>query len=273
VNALDPPQKMAKDLLAMNPDVVTGYNGLMARVGQIIVADLGRSLPVRFVVGGADMLTPLILKHIEAAFQSPVYDHYGCQEFGLLASQCRASGLYHICDDSVILEVLKDGRPAREGERGEAVVTGLHLRAMPFIRYRLDDLVTVGPAACPCGRNTATLKSIEAKKQDCYQLPGGREFYPWSIILVLLEVAPWIMQVELVQEKVDRVVMRAEARPAPSLEEISALRDMILPMLGPDVEFDIEIVPQIQPGPGGKFWIRRSLVNSYYEGGDEAAKK
>lgn len=272
VNAMDSPQKMARDLLALEPDVVTGYNGALARVGQIIVADLGRTLPVRFVVGGADMITPLVLKHIETAFQAPVHDHYGCQEFGLIASQCRASGLYHICDDSVILEVLKDGRPAREGERGEAVVTGLHLRAMPFIRYSLEDLVTIGPATCSCGRNYPTLKSIEAKKQDYFKLPGGREFYPWSICLVLLEAAPWIMQVELVQERVDRVVMRAEVRPKPSPGEIAILREKILPLLGPDVEFEVEIVPQLAPGPGGKFWVRRSLVNSYYEGGNEVPK-
>lgn len=267
VNALDSPQKMAKDLLDLNPDVVTGYSGALARVGQIIVADHGRTLPVRFVVGGADMLTPLVLKHIEAAFQAPVYDHYACQEFGLIASQCRASGLYHICDDNVILEVLKDGRPAREGERGEVVATSLHMRAMPFIRYNLDDLVTVGPASCSCGRNYPTLKSIEAKKQDYFQLPGGRDFYPWTICLLLLEEAPWIMQVQLVQERVDRVVMRAEARPKPSTAEIAALREKILPLLGPDVEFEVEIVPQLEPGPGGKFWVRRSLVHSLYEGG------
>jgi len=272
VNAMDSPQKMARDLLELNPDVVTGYNSALARVGQIIVADHGRTLPVRFVVGGADMLTPLVLKHIKAAFQAPVYDHYACQEFGLIASQCRDSGLYHICDDNVILEVLKDGRPAREGERGEVVATSLHIRAMPFIRYSLEDLVTVGPATCSCGRNYPTLRSIEAKKQDYFQLPGGREFYPWTICLILLEEAPWVMQVQLVQERVDRVVMRAEARPDPTAGEIAALREKILPPLGPGVEFEIEIVPHLAPGPGGKFWVRRSLVHSFYGGGAEDPK-
>jgi len=44
----------------------------------------------------------------------------------------------------MIVEVLKDGRPAAMGERGEVVGTNLHF-AMPFIRYRLGDIVTKDP--------------------------------------------------------------------------------------------------------------------------------
>jgi len=168
----------------------------------------------------------------------------------------------------VILEVLADGRPAREGERGEVVVTSLHLQAMPFIRYRLEDIVMVGPSTCPCGRPFRTLKTIEAKKQDYFRLPGGHEFYPWSISLLLIDIAPWVLQFQLVQERVDRVVMRAEALTRPSDDELARVQKEVRPLLGPAVEFEIEIVPELKPTPGGKFWMRRSLVNSMYEDAD-----
>ncbi len=273
LNTTDTPQKNAADLLALRPHVLAGYNSTLARLARIITADLGTTLPLRIVVGGADMLTPLMRKQIQEAFQTRIYDTYECQEVGLLAWECRESGLYHVCDDNVIIEVLKDGRPAAEGEQGELVVTSLHLRAMPFIRYRLDDLVTVGPTQCPCGEPFRTFKFIEAKKQDYFRLPGGREFYPWAICLLLIDEAPWILQFQLVQERVDRVVMQAEAAALPSDEELERLRGLIRPMLGERVELAIEIVPEIELTPGGKFWVRRSLVNSMYEDDPQLCKE
>jgi len=260
------PQENAACLLALRPDVLTGYNSSLARIARILTLDHGAVLPLRFVIGGADMLTPLLRRQIEKTFQARVYDNYGSAEIGLAGWECPESGLYHVCDDNVILEVLdKDGHPVREGEAGEVVVTNLHLRAMPFIRYRLEDIVTVGPSACPCGLPYRTLRTIEAKKQDYFRLPGGREFYPWAISLYVVDNASWVLQFELVQERIDRVVMRVVAAEPSPADEPARLREGIRPMLGPNVEFEIHIVPEIAPTPGGKFWVRRSLVNSMYE--------
>ena len=259
------PQANAAALLALKPDVVTGYNSSLARIARIITLDRGTVLPLRFAVGGADMLTPLFRKQIRDAFKAPVYDTYECVEIGLMAWECRETGLYHVCDDNVILEVLKDGRPAREGEQGEVVVTNLHLQAMPFIRYRLDDIVTLGPAACPCGLPFRTLRAIDAKRQDYFRLPDGRELYPWAISLFLMDHAPWALQFEIVQERTDLVALRAEALSPPTEADLGRLRAGIMPMLGPEVAFEIRIVPELTPTPGGKFWPRRSLVHTMYE--------
>lgn len=269
------PQENADALLAMRPDVVTGYSSSLARIARVISLERGTALPLRFAVGGADMLTPLLRKHIRAAFAAPVYDTYECVEVGMMAWECPETGLFHVCDDNIVLEVLRNGRPAREGETGEVVVTSLHLRAMPFIRYRLEDLVTVGPDRCPCGLPFRTLRAIEAKRQDYFRLPDGRELYPWAISLHLLDHAPWILQFELVQETADRVVLRAEALPAPTPAELGRVREGLRPLLGPGVTFEIVVVPALTPTPGGKFWPRRSLVRTLYEDIDapEAASR
>jgi phenylacetate-CoA ligase len=270
IDTVETPQRNAADLLALRPRVLAGYSGTLARLARIIRGDHDTTLPLKFVVGGADMLIPLFRKQIQDAFQCRIYDNYECQETGLLAWECPETGLYHVCDDNQVIEVLRDGRPAAEGESGEVIVTSLQLRTMPFIRYRLEDIVTLGPASCPCGRPFRTFRFIEAKKQDYFTLPGGREFYPWVISLLLIDLAPWIMQFQLVQERVDKVVMRAEVSGQPSPEELRLVREQVLPLLGPGVEFSVEIVPEIPATPGGKFWIRRSLVNSMYGDGPEA---
>jgi phenylacetate-coenzyme A ligase PaaK-like adenylate-forming protein len=48
-----------------------------------------------------------------------------------------------------VLEVLTGDRPAEEGEEGELVATSLFSYAMPFIRYRMGDMVVRGPTPCP----------------------------------------------------------------------------------------------------------------------------
>ncbi len=265
VNTEETPQRIAAELLAMAPDVVCGYNSSLARIARILLNDLGTRLPLKFVVGGADMLTPLLRRQIQEAFRAKVFDTYECQEVGLLAWECRETGLYHVCDDNAIIEVLKDGRPAADGEAGEVVVTSLHLRAAPFIRYRLEDIVTVGPERCPCGLPFRTFRSIEAKKQDYFRLPDGRELYPWAVSLVVIDEAPWALQFQLVQEREDRIVMLTEAREQPSAADVERLKARVRDLLGPGIEFAVEIVPRIEPTPGGKFWPRRSLVNSMYE--------
>jgi len=265
VDTAAPPQANAEALLDLRPEVVTGYSSSLARIARVISLDKRTVLPLRFAVGGADMLTPLFRKQIREAFRGPVYDTYECVEIGLIAWECRETGLYHVCDDNVVFEVLRDGRPAREGETGEVVVTSLHLRAMPFIRYRLDDIVTLGPPACPCGLPFRTLKAIDAKRQDYFRLPDGRELYPWAISLFLIENAPWALQFEIVQERLDRVALRFEALSPPSDADLDRLREGVLPLLGPGVELGIQIVPELAPTPGGKFWPRRSLVRTMYD--------
>ena len=265
VNTEGTPQRNAAELLALRPDVVCGYNSSLARIARILLDDLGTRLPLKFVVGGADMLTPLLRRQIEEAFRAKVFDTYECQEVGLLAWECLETGLYHVCDDNAVIEVLKDGRAAADGEAGEVVVTSLHLRAAPFIRYRLEDIVTVGPERCPCGRPFRTFRSIEAKKQDYFRLPDGRELYPWAVSLVVIDEASWVLQFQLVQEREDRIVMLTEARERPSPAEVDRLKERVRVQLGPGIEFEVEVVPRIEPTPGGKFWPRRSLVNSLYE--------
>ncbi len=81
----------------------------------------------------------------------------------------------------------KDGRPAAPGERGEVVLTALHSFAMPFIRFRLGDIVTKGDSHCACGQPFATIRSVQGRMFDYFPLPDGRLVHPYEIIAILSE--------------------------------------------------------------------------------------
>ena len=263
---LDAPPDIAEALRAERPDVVTGNAGVLTRVAREFAARPDGAPRPRFVVTSSEMLTPGMRRRIADGFSSPVYDTYCSEEFGLIAWECRKTGLYHVCDDSVVVEVLKDGRPAREGERGGIVVTALHFFGMPFVRYVLGDEVVAGPASCPCGAPFSTLAEITGRSTEYLLLPGGRELFAAAAAHIIHAHAPWLEQYELVQERVDRVVIRMIAVPRPDAATLAHLGHALEDLLGRGVELRLEFVQEIAPGPGEKFRILRSLVDAGRDG-------
>ena len=257
---LDEPSIIAAALRKARPDVVTGNAGVLTRVAREIAARPDDAPRPRFVVTSSEVLAAGMRRRIAEGFDCRVYDTYCSEEFGLIAWECRETGLYHVCDDSAVVEVLKDGRPAREGERGAIVVTALHFFAMPFVRYLLGDEVVVGPAHCPCGAPFSTLAEISGRTVDYLSLPGGRELYAAAAAHVIQAVAPWVEQYELVQERLNLVVVRLIPDSPPPPEAFARLRSGLTDLLGRDVDIRLEVVPEIAPGPGEKFRFLRSMV-------------
>src|SRR5207249_8973126 len=104
------------------------------------------------IISSAQTLPPETRALIEAQFGCKVFDKYGAREFSGMAHQCDAHRGYHVNAESYIVEVVRDGRPAAEGEVGMVLVTDLNNRCVPMIRYQLGDLAVATSRVCPCGR-------------------------------------------------------------------------------------------------------------------------
>ena len=267
-NCLLPAREILTQLRQFSPDVLGGLAGVLARLAQEAERG-GPTLQPRFVTLGGEVLTPLMRRQIATAFNAPVFDLYATMEFLLLAWECKETGEFHTCDDGVIFEVLKDGKPVQEGERGEVVATNLHAFAMPFLRYRLGDVVTKGATVCRCGKPYATIRAIQGRMIDYFPLPRGRLLHPYEIVLVLMhDAVQWLRQYQLLQEREDRVLLYAVPSRPPTSAELHQLEESVAPVLGSEVEFQIVLVPEIQLERSGKFRVSRSLVRSAYDGID-----
>jgi phenylacetate-CoA ligase len=219
-----PPDELLQELAALRPGFVGTYPGMLARLGEELRRSGRKDIRPRFLGTGGEVLTRSRRRQIEDTWQAPLYEVYGCWELGLVAWQCRATGLLHICDDSVVLEVVRDGCPVAPGERGEVVLTSLQLKAMPLIRYRLGDIVTRGAATCPCGQPFGTISSIQGRMLDLFRLPDGRLLHPYEILADLKDDAfRWVRHYQLVQEAEDRVVFIMVPGPEFARERVSAL--------------------------------------------------
>jgi phenylacetate-CoA ligase len=215
----------------------------------------------RLILIGAETLTPHMREQISTAFGVPVFDRYGSFEFGTLAYQCPGGGRFHVAEHIVILEVLRDGRPAGPGEEGEVVATALHSYAMPFIRYRLNDLVTVGETPCPCGAPVRTLGRILGRVMEQFVLPGGERIHPYAVLSPLLAAAPWLRRYQIVQDRIDHVLIKIIPLTNPGSEAVAAAARRVAEALDGRVTVDIVLVEEIPLEPSGKYRPYYSLVN------------
>jgi phenylacetate-CoA ligase len=267
VNSLLPPKNTIHTLRHLRPDILIGSPGVLSRLAEIIGDDDRLVIRPRFIRVNGEVLTPLMLSQITEAFKAQVFEVYTNRELGVIAWECKETGELHTSDDSIIVEVLKDGRPASMGERGHVVGTNLHSFAMPFIRYRLSDIVTKGFETCRCGQPFSTIRAIQGRMIDYFPLPGGRVIHPYEIVLILVHNASsWIRQYQLIQEREDRVILRVVPSTTPAPQELVQLEESVTAVLGQGVEFQVILVPEIQLEPSGKFRVSRSLVNSAYDG-------
>ena len=256
------PVDIARALAGFRPDVLAGYPGVLARVAAVA----GGVRP-RLVVPGGEVLTPRMRQRIGEGFGASVLDLYGSHEFKTIAWECRHTGLLHVADDSVVLEVLDGTTPVGPGGTGEVVATALHSYAMPFVRYRLGDIVTRGPSPCPCGRPCSTIRAVQGRMLDYFPLPGGRLVHPYELTAVIRNAA-WIRQQRVIQERLDRIVVYLvpDERPAPG--EVHAIEEALGRRLGPDVHVSVALVDDVPMEASGKFRVFRSLVRSEHDDTD-----
>lgn len=267
VSCTAPINDVAREVEESNPDVLGGYANVLNRLARELGDGQTRVRP-RLVVSVAEQLSPTMRARIEKVFAAPVRDTYAGYELGMIAWECPNGGTYHVCDDNVIVEVLKeDGESlaVSPGESGELIGTSLHFAAMPMIRYQLGDIVTRGPDRCACGAPFTTLTAIQGRMNDFFPLADGRVLHPYLIGSAVWQPSlEWMHQYQVIQERRDRVLMRIVPLRPPQPADVAELERVIGEVLGPMVELELEFVDDIPEEPNGKFRIYRSLVESEY---------
>lgn len=207
-----------------------------------------------------EMLPPETRTQAEAGWGVPVRDCYSSKEFGYLAIECPAGGLYHLMAESLLVELLDEhDRPCASGQIGRLVVTDLHNFATPMIRYEIGDHAEAGPA-CPCGRGLPTLRRILGRTRNMVRRPDGTTSWPITGFKRFRDIAP-IRQYQIVQQSLEAVELRLVAdRPLEGGEE-AALAERLRDYLG--WPFDIRLryfEGRLPNGPNGKFEEFKSLI-------------
>jgi len=241
-----PPAEILARLRELRPDVLRGYASALAWLADELTAGDRAKIRPRFVTTDSETLTESMRARICAGFGAPVIDFYDSHEFNLIAAEDPAEGGYRVNEESVLAEVLRDGRPAGPGEEGELVGTALHSWAMPFLRYRQGDLVT-------CGAKKGTLARIQGRLMDRFELVDGRSLHPYALEIPMMEHLPDLKQFQIVQERPEYIRIKVVLPKGGGAERIGTLERRLEAEVGAGIVVAIQRVECIPAGANGKF--------------------
>lgn len=173
LDARAPIGDLVEALNAFQPEGINTYPSTAALLAERQLAGELRIAP-EIVSTGGEVLTAEMKKRIVAAFGLTPFNAYGATEAGYIAVECDHHAGLHVLEDRVQLEVVDDEyRPVPPGEPGSRLLlTNLYNRTQPLIRYELNDLLTVSPDPCPCGRPFPLLETVGGRSDDVLELPA-----------------------------------------------------------------------------------------------------
>jgi len=231
------------------PDYLVGYacsQHILARM----IAEHGLEIyRPRAILTTSEKLTPEMRETISEVFGCPVYDGYSAYEACCHISECEHHTL-HESPDMGIIELLDEaGQPAKEGDYGEIVATGLLNFDQPLIRYRTGDLTIRATGSCACGRAMPTYQELIGRLDDIVVSADGREIVRFSGIFKEL---PHVREGQIVQKTVTDFLVRIAITEGFTEDEKATIHNRLHTRLGP-VNLEFEYVEEIERTLRGKF--------------------
>ena len=158
-------------------EAAEGYDTLIGAPAQMfrLAAEAGRLQP-KTVLLSADYVAESVKSFLEKTWKCKVFTHWGMTETGYGGGvQCSAREAYHLRDEDLLTEIInpETGEVLPAGMSGEIVLTTLHRRGMPLIRYRTGDQGRMTNTPCPCGCLKPRLEKVQGRLQDEVHLPDG----------------------------------------------------------------------------------------------------
>ncbi len=197
-------------------------------------------------------------------------EHLGCEiidvfatsECGSIATQCPVSGGYHILSELAIVEVIgDDGTACDYGQPGRLVVTPLFNLAMPLIRYRLDDYVSLSPP-CPCGRPSPLIGTIHGRRDGLFAFSNGTT---GRLNISTTEMSRYLggCRWQLVQTGENTAELRYMQTPRQDTVDTAGAIDFVRLHTGKDIHVTCCEVAALGPSSAGKYsFVYRELEHS-----------
>jgi phenylacetate-CoA ligase len=200
-----------------------------------------------------ERLSADVRHEVQSIFGCQISDVYATAECGLIAIECPDTGNYHIQSEISKVEVLKaDGTQCTSGETGQVVATSLYNYAMPIIRYRFNDLVTLGDG-CSCRRTLPVLSQIVGREKGLFKFDSGKVALPDYRTEKFRELAGtpyW----QVAQTSPTKVELRLKGCISMTDRLEKALTEYICSILPAKVEVEIKRVTGFTRSRGGKFY-------------------
>ena len=246
--------RFARDWRTAKPTLLFGHAHSLYILAKAVMEHGIDEIKPRAIISSSMALLPHERVLIERAFSLKVFDRYGCEEVGLIASECEVHEGLHINTDNLYVEYLnEDGSPTAPGKYGRLVVTDLTNRAMPFIRYHIEDMAVSCDKTCPCGRTLPLMKEVSGRIADFLVRKDGARVAGISLIENTLTRYPGIEQMQIVQHDLDRMTFIIVRDGSFGEDNLKSLVSSMCDMFGSNLDITFKFVTEIQPENNGKY--------------------
>jgi phenylacetate-CoA ligase len=208
-------------------------------------------LDLKAVITTGEILFPRSRQLLQTAFRCPIVNEYGTTENGIIAFEC-ARGSMHLQMHNTYIEILRpdDGSPSTPGEMGEVVLTELHSRAMPFIRYRVGDLMKLSSDACGCGLEMPVVEEVLGRESDLIVTPDGKSI---SSAILSYSMPGGVLRFRSFQRAIDKLDIYVQMMDSSSCDDLSLIERKLRNYLGEDMRVTVNAVDELAVDETGKF--------------------
>jgi phenylacetate-CoA ligase len=239
---------------AFQPLSLWGYTSALTGLADYMKREgLDLSPPaLKLAIGWAAPLYKHEKALLEDTFRCPATNIYSAREVGHIAATCPA-GSSHINQENLIVES-EQAENGEDGE-GELLVTNLDISPMPFLRYRMGDIGSVGSRRCECGRSLQVLSSLIGRTGEIFIAKEGRMISPnfWCRVFMSDRFAGQIRRFQVVYTKERNLRVLIVKGPGYSAEAEKYIKDTVGTNFSPDTRLDFEYVSEIRPRVSGKY--------------------
>lgn len=183
-----PLQEQCTRLEAMAPQVLAGYSSGVARVAKAAIAGKLTINP-ESISCTSECLTDEFRKLLGKAWpDARIINSYGTTECGMIATSSGKDETLYVNEDFFVVEGINEDRALTpKGKTSHCVaVTCLEARALPLIRYELQDRIAFSTEPSPEGLPQARIQSIGGRTSDWLKW-GTKEVHPYAFTAPLTD--------------------------------------------------------------------------------------
>ena len=263
--------RMARELGNFKPVILEANPSLLARLAFWAMDEGVEMYSPAVIVFTYEFISAIHLEAIRKAFTSPLVSSFGTTETGFVLEECEKGFLHQNMDFCRIdFCPLKDeyGGP----ELGRMLVTTFGNPWNTVIRFGTGDLVRLyNSGVCPCGRKDGLIATaVEGRVTNATFSTSGSLITTMALDRALAQVRG-IRDYHLEQNSRTQyeLLLMIDNHDTgkynnPGLVCDDARQELEL-LYGRDGEYNIKTVPDILPGPAGKF--RRTQANFDFDAG------
>lgn len=190
----------------------------------------------------------------------PIVNEYGCSEAGVIAFT-NPHGEWEVDSKTLFVEILDEAdKPLPLGEEGRIVITSLHNKAHPFIRYEIGDYGSLSEKST---FKKPILNKLTGRTNDFAILPSGKKAAGMTFYVItkkIMEESGNIQEFKVIQTKIDTFEINYVSKEKLTEEKKQSIAQTVTQFLEPGLTFSFQRKEQLDRTASGKLKQFVSLV-------------